>query len=147
MAKKPANETPAATPATPAASSDSAAPAASTATPEAGAAGETAAPARKASGSSRPISYFSSVSTDEYRQGWAEIFGKRDTKSTAKARAGKGRPALPVTLELDIDDLDAEARAHLDALFRRQAKRRRLNYDKLAGNGQVAIRISCRISD
>ena len=34
----------------------------------------------KGGAASRPISYFSSVATDEYREGWANIFGKTGAK-------------------------------------------------------------------
>jgi|TARA_B100002003_G_scaffold248912_1_gene283868 hypothetical protein len=104
--------------------------------------------AKKASASSRPISYFSSVSTDDYRSGWDDIFnsGKQNStrkrvKSTAK-RNGK----LPASITLDADDLDPATRGQLEAAFRQHAKKKRLNYDKLSSNGQVSWQLSCRIS-
>lgn len=157
MAKTPAAPAPAAkTPAAKApvqpkeakaAAPESAAPTPAAAAPEAaGAAADAAAP-KKAAGASRPISYFSSVSTPEYRQGWAEIFGKKDADAAPKAAVGKRGPALPVTLELDADALDADLRARLEDLFRRQAKKQRLNYDKLAATHRATWRIACEITE
>lgn len=106
--------------------------------------------AKKSSAASRPISYFSSVSNDGYRSGWDSIFGSNGKKSTRKAvkpAAVKPRKKLPARITLDADDLDPATRQQLEAVFRRQAKKKRLNYDKLSGNGQVSWQISCLISD
>ena len=46
-----------------------------------------------------------------------------------------------------MQDLDDTLRLELESLFRRQAKRKRLNYDKLAASGQVNWRIACEIGD
>ncbi|HIF09726.1 MAG TPA: hypothetical protein EYQ81_07680 [Sneathiellales bacterium] len=106
--------------------------------------------AKASSASSRPISYFSSVSTDDYRSGWDGIFSKGKNKTAAKPAirpAAKRTKKLPMTITLEADDLDPEIRDQLDALLRKQAKKERLNYDKLSGNGQVSWQISCRISN
>ncbi len=97
---------------------------------------------------SRPISYFSSVSTDDYRSGWDGIFGKDASKPKPKTRkpVRKTVSKLPLTITLDGDDLDADVRAQLEEVFRKQIKKKRLNYDKLSGNGQVSLQVSCRIS-
>ena len=97
---------------------------------------------------SRPISYFASISTDEYRSGWDSVFGKDGKKlkgATAK-RTNKSVSKLPLTITLHGDDLDDNIREQLEAVFRQQAKKKRLNYDKLSGNGQVTLQVSCRIS-
>lgn len=109
-------------------------------------AGSETAPAAKKSGGggSRPISYFSSVSTEEYRSGWDAIFGKGDASPTTKR---KRKPKLPATLELSLDDLDVDARAALEAAIRKRAKRRRLDYDALAEAGGVQWTIACTLSD
>ena len=100
------------------------------------------------SASARPISYFSSVSTDEYRSGWDDIFQTKKPATRKRAANGKKKPtALPATIELSADDLDEALLAGLEKLFRRQAKSRRLNYDKLAASGQVNWRIACEIGD
>ncbi|MBT3534198.1 MAG: hypothetical protein HN478_09990 [Rhodospirillaceae bacterium] len=104
------------------------------------------------SSSDRPISYFSSVSTDDYRSGWDGVFGnngsgakKAKPRKPAK-RAAKPASQLPMTINLDADELAPELRDELEAVFRKQVKKKRLNYDKLSGNGQVSLQISCRIS-
>ncbi len=104
------------------------------------------------SAASRPISYFSSVSSDDYRSGWDEIFssGKKSGNGKSRKRAVPKRAkvkTLPLTITLDADDLDAAVRDQIEAVFRQQVKKKRLNYDKLTGNGQVSWHISCRISD
>lgn len=102
----------------------------------------------KSSTSSRPISYFSSVSTDDYRSGWDGVFGNGAETSKAKPakRAAKAASKLPMTITLEAEDLDADIREQLETIFRKQAKKKRLNYDKLSGNGQVSLQVSCRIS-
>jgi hypothetical protein len=153
MAKKSATKAPVAPKETKAAAPESPAPKAdatsteSTAPAETSAPADAAAPAKKSSGSSRPISYFSSVSTDEYRAGWADIFGKSTDQPKQKAPAAKRASKLPVAFELEMDDLDAAARDHLEALVRLQAKKQRLNYDKLAETNDVTWQITCHISE
>lgn len=137
--KAAASESP--TPKAEATSTDSAAPA------ETSAPADAAAPAKKSSGSSRPISHFSSVSTDEYRAGWADIFGGPADKPNLTPSKAKRASKLPVTFELELGDLDAAAREHLEALVRLQAKKKRLNYDKLAEENNATWQITCRISD
>ena len=63
---------------------------------------------KKTGSNSRPISYFSSVSTDEYRSGWEEIFGGQKTKKRKNIRSPKSK--VPITLAIDFDDLDAATR-------------------------------------
>ncbi|NQV61423.1 MAG: hypothetical protein HQ502_17280 [Alphaproteobacteria bacterium] len=103
---------------------------------------------KKSSAPSRPISYFSSVSTDDYRAGWDDIFNAGGEKSAGKPvkSVAKRNSTLPANINLDADDLDAATREQLEAVFRQHAKKQRLNYDKLAKNGQVSWQISCRIS-
>ena len=102
----------------------------------------------KSSASSRSISYFSSVSTDDYRSGWDGVFGNSGAPEKRKPakRIAKATNRLPMTITLDWDELEAEVREQLEAVFRRHAKKKRLNFDKLSDNGQVSLQISCRIS-
>ena len=97
---------------------------------------------------SRPISYFASISTDEYRSGWDGVFGKggKKLKGATANRTNKSVSKLPLTITLHGDDLEDNIREQLEAVFRQQAKKKRLNYDKLSGNGQVTLQVSCRIS-
>jgi hypothetical protein len=103
----------------------------------------------KSDTSSRPISYFSSVSTDDYRSGWDDVFGNggKKPKRTPAKRPAKRVSKLPMTITLDAEDLEPGVRDQLEAIFRKQAKKERLNYDKLSGNGQVSLQVSCRISN
>jgi len=105
---------------------------------------------KKSSAPARPISYFSSVSNDDYRSGWDNIFNsgkKKSTRKPAKSAAVKRTKKLPVNITLDANDLDPETREQLEAAFRRVAQKNRLNYDKLLGNGQVTWQIACHITD
>ena len=97
----------------------------------------------KSSAPSRPISYFSSVSTEDYREGWDNIFQSKP-KRPARAKSAAKRVNGPVTIELSADDLDDELRAALEAAFRRKAKAKRLGYDKLAAAGAVDWRLVCK---
>ncbi len=97
----------------------------------------------KTSAPSRPISYFSSVSTEDYREGWDNIFQSKP-KRPARIKSAAKQANGPVTIELSADDLDDELRAALEAAFRRKAKAKRLGYDKLAAAGAVDWRLVCK---
>lgn len=104
---------------------------------------------KKSSAPGRPPSFFSCVSNDDYRAGWDKIFssgGKNLKLKPVKPAAVKRTKKLPARITLDADDLDPATREQLEAVFRRHAKKKRLNYDKLSGNGQVSWRLSCHIS-
>ncbi len=92
-------------------------------------------------GGARPISYFSSVSTDDYRSGWDDIFSKKKAAKPARRKPTKA----PLTIELEIDQLGDELQSLLTDAARRQAKKKRRNFDKLAADGQVHWQLSCRI--
>lgn len=98
----------------------------------------------KSSAPSRPISYFSSVSTEDYREGWDNIFQSKPKRRAGAKRAPGGNNGL-VRIELSADDLDEELRAGLEAAFRAKAKGKRLGYDKLAAAGAVDWRLVCEI--
>ena len=99
----------------------------------------------------RPISYFSSVSTDEYRDGWNAIFGKPAPANgrTAGARAKRKPAAKPadggVEVSLSARDLTSDEREVLMAAFRRKAKARRIDLDRRARNGKLRLDLTCRI--
>lgn len=111
----------------------------------------TAAPEKKtksSGASARPISYFSAVATDDYRDGWDGIFSsskKPETTTVPKARA-KSRPKGPIVLELNPDELDDELRAQLEAAFKAKAKKKRLAYDKRAAAGQISWQLTCKLA-
>jgi len=102
----------------------------------------------RSSAPSRPISYFASISTNEYRSGWDGVFGKggRNTKGSTSKGSKKTTKKLPLTITIQGDDLDEKIRQQLEAVFRQRIKKKRLNYDKLSSNGQVTLEVSCRIS-
>ncbi len=110
--------------------------------------GDSSTGGKQASASSRSISYFSSVSSDSYRSGWDNIFSSGDKNSKRKPAkvAAKRSSNLPANITLDADDLDPAIREQLETVFRRHAKKKRLNYDKLSKNGQVRWQISCHLS-
>ena len=123
-------------------SSDTSKPDASSAT------GDTANKGGGSSAPSRPISYFASISTNEYRSGWDGVFGKggKKTKGSTSKGSKKTTKKLPLIITIHGDDLDEKIREQLDAVFRQRTKKKRLNYDKLSSNGQVTLEVSCRIS-
>ena len=123
-------------------SSDTSKPDASSAT------GDTANKGGGSSAPSRPISYFASISTNEYRSGWDGVFGKGGKKTKGSTSKGSKKTAkkLPLTITIHGDELDENIREQLEAVFRQRTKKKRLNYDKLSSNGQVTLEVSCRIS-
>jgi len=142
MSKKPSTAAPAPAKDAKPAATESAAPK-TTGADSAAATSEASAPAKNSSGSSRPISYFSSVSTDEYRAGWESIFGGKEAKASPPKRKSK----LPISLQLDIDDLDPSAREHIEKLLSQKARAKRLSFAKLAKENTVTITINCEITE
>ena len=107
---------------------------------------ETSSSTSKKTGSgSRPISYFSSVSTDEYRSGWEEIFGGRKPKKEQNIKPLKSK--LPTTLSIDFDDLDETTRQSLESAARKSAKKQKINYDKIQAENRTVWSLSCRLLD
>ena len=112
----------------------------------------TPAPEKKAKSggtSARPISYFSSVATDDYRDGWDGIFAgkKAAAKSQPQRKAkSKARAKGPIVLELSADDLNDDLRGQLEAAFKAKAKQKRLAYDKRAAAGQVSWQLTCKLA-
>jgi len=107
---------------------------------------ETSSSTSKKTGSSnRPISYFSSVSTDEYRSGWEEIFGGQKPKKEKNITLRKSK--LPTTLSIDFDDLDDTTRQSLESAARKSAKKQKINYDKIQAENRTVWSLSCRLLD
>ncbi len=110
-----------------------------------GTASESATPAAasatsKGSASSQSISYFSSVSTDEYRSGWDNVFNAKTAKRGAPAK--RRRSTGPAMIELRFSDLDEELRARLEDIVRAKAKAKRINYD----NRETSCRLVCELN-
>jgi len=119
---------------------------ASSSTSETSTSSETSAPTSKKTGSSsRPISYFSSVSTDEYRSGWEEIFGGQKPKKEKNITPRKSK--LPTTLSIDFDDLDETTRQSLESVARKSAKKQKINFDKIQAENRTVWSLSCRLLD
>jgi len=93
-------------------------------------------------------SYFSSVSTPEYRTGWDSVFSSgTGNKAAAKPRRAKNRNGLPVTIELDHAELDDDIRAVIEDAFRRKAKKKRVKFDQFMKKAQVTWRLECQFTD
>ena len=102
--------------------------------------------AKKSSGTSaRPISYFSSVSTDDYRDGWDAVFSKKKTPAKRKPKPAKVRK--PAKIELAMTDLDDDLRQQLEAAFRAKAKKKRISYDKLSASATPSWTVACEFAD
>ncbi|MCE2481907.1 MAG: hypothetical protein J4F33_03295 [Alphaproteobacteria bacterium] len=92
--------------------------------------------------------YFSNVRSDEYRAGWDAIWGGRARHEPSPARIRRGarrKPAQPIHLRLDIDDLPADLRAGLADLARARLEASRVDYDKREAAGAVDWQIECRV--
>jgi hypothetical protein len=90
-------------------------------------------------GLSRPTSYFSSVSSNEYRAGWNAIFGSGDERRQAAKprRNGGGR------IEFEPSELDAGLRRRLEAALSAKARALRIAFDE----GETSWRLICEIRD
>ena len=92
-------------------------------------------------GGSRPISYFSSVSNDDYRSGWDAIFsgGKAPEKKKAANQSvkPKAKQLAAKRVEITEGDLTPALKQELETLFRKKLKRRRLDYDALNAAGGI----------
>jgi hypothetical protein len=82
----------------------------------------------------RPVSFFSSVRTDEYRSGWDSVFGK-STK--------RDRPRH-FEVSLSYDELSTRERKLLLEAFRRKALLSDIDPDSLANSASIDWRLSCR---
>ena len=93
--------------------------------------------------------HFSNVKNDTYRNAWDEIWGKgdEDTKPARKKKpaAKAKKPASPITLAFDMEDLPAELRDALAEVARAKLKKSRVNYDKFEKVGSVDWRIECHV--
>ncbi len=83
----------------------------------------------------RPVSYFSSVRTDEYRTGWDSVFGKSDRHQGQHG----------IELSISLEELSARERKLLTDAFRRKAKSRNIDFDKVSHGAEVYWNLRCRI--
>ena len=97
---------------------------------------------------SRPISYFSSVATDEYREGWANIFGKTGAKKKASGSALRANPSkkeLPSRVMILESDLTEELQALLRETLKKKARKENLGMGRQLSKAELSWSIECRI--
>ena len=103
----------------------------------------------KSSAPARPTSYFSSVSTDEYRSGWAAVFNDTSSK---KNKVGKGRERnatldLPLSIMLSNEDLSKELNELLKKAVRKRAKKDKLPIGRLLTRAQIKWNLECKLGE
>ena len=103
----------------------------------------------KSSAPARPTSYFSSVSTDEYRSGWAAVFNDTSSK---KNKVGKGRDGnatldLPLSILLSNEDLSKELNELLKKAVRKRAKKDKLPIGRLLTRAQIKWNLECKLGE
>lgn len=92
--------------------------------------------------------FFSNVKTPEYKSGWDDIWGKKETSGGRKkaaprsaSKAAKG----PVTVTLDVDDLPDDLRAALAAAAKKKLGRGKAAYDRSEKAGTLVWEIACTV--
>ena len=103
----------------------------------------------KSSAPARPTSYFSSVSTDEYRSGWDAVFNDTSSK---KNKVGKGRQRnttldLPLSIMLSNEDLSKELNELLKTAVRKRAKKDNLPIARLLTRAQIKWNLECKLGE
>ena len=103
----------------------------------------------KSSAPARPTSYFSSVSTDEYRSGWDAVFNDTSSK---KNKVGKGRERnatldLPLSIMLSNEDLSKELDELLKKAVRKRAKKDKLPIGRLLTRAQIKWNLECKLGE
>ena len=103
----------------------------------------------KSSAPARPTSYFSSVSTDEYRSGWDAVFNDTSSK---KNKDGKGRERnatldLPLSIMLSNEDLSKELNELLKKAVRKRAKKDKLPIGRLLTRAQIKWNLECKLGE
>ena len=103
----------------------------------------------KSSAPARPTSYFSSVSTDEYRSGWDAVFNDTSRKNT---KGGKGREHnstldLPLSIMLSNEDLSKELNELLKKAVRKRAKKDKLPIGRLLTRAQIKWNLECKLGE
>ena len=97
---------------------------------------------------SRPISYFSSVATDEYRAGWANIFGKSRANEKSSGSALRSRPSKkgpPTRVMILGSDLTEELQSLLLDTLKKKARREKLGIGRQLSKAEVSWSIECQI--
>ena len=103
----------------------------------------------KSSVPARSTSYFSSVSTDEYRSGWDAVFNDTSRKNT---KGGKGREHnstldLPLSIMLSNEDLSTELNELLKKAVLKRAKKDKLPIGRLLTRAQIKWNLECKLGE
>ena len=103
----------------------------------------------KSTAPARPTSYFSSVSTDEYRSGWDAVFNDTSSK---KNKVGKDREHnttldLPLSIMLSNEDLSKELNELLKKAVRKRAKKDKLPIGRLLTRAQIKWNLECKLGE
>ena len=97
----------------------------------------------------RTTSYFSSVSTDDYREGWKTIFSdaqkKTKKKSSEYTKSTKKKDTKSFTIRLSDDVLDSELKTLLKEAIRKQAKKDKLSLSPEFKKPRAKLTINCTI--
>ena len=104
---------------------------------------------KKSSTPARTTSYFSSVSTDEYREGWDSIFNNGKSKRNKSGRSATNtgsKSILPLSIKLSNEDFSQELNTLLKEAVRRRAKKDNLRIGKLLNNGHITWYLECKIA-
>ncbi len=102
----------------------------------------------KGGATSRPISYFSSVATDEYREGWANIFGKPGARKKPSGSAQGATPSKkdpPTRVMIHESDLTEELQSLLRDTLKKKARKAKLGIGRQLSKAEVSWSIECRI--
>ena len=97
----------------------------------------------------RTTSYFSSVSTDDYREGWKTIFSGAQKKTKKKGseftKPKKKKDIKSFTIRLSDDVLDSELKTLLKEAIRKQAKKNKLSISPEFKKPRAKLTINCTI--
>ena len=97
----------------------------------------------------RTTSYFSSVSTDDYREGWKTIFSdaqkKTKKKSSEFTKSTKKKDTKSFTIRLSDDVLDSQLKTLLKEAIRKQAKKNKLSISPEFKKPRAKLTINCTI--
>ena len=97
----------------------------------------------------RTTSYFSSVSTDDYREGWKTIFSGAQKKTKKKGseftKPKKKKDIKSFTIRLSDDVLDSELKTLLKEAIRKQAKKDKLSLSPEFKKPRAKLTINCTI--
>ena len=99
----------------------------------------------------RTTSYFSSVSTDDYREGWTTIFSGAQKKTSKKSsefnKPIKKKDAKSFTIKLSDDVLGNELKTLLKEAIRKQARKNKLSLSPEFKRPKAKLTVNCTIKE